>query len=252
MKKLYYFSSGPRERVLKKILSCGWQVEKLFLTSIEETPQLKETFEIAQQFNLPVKFLNKNDLDSLYLNLDPAIPCFSLGFKYLFPIEFVSHFDLMLNVHGTLLPHYGGARTLNWIIENGEDFSGVTVHKIDPGMDTGPILHQEVFPVSPFDTGKSLYRKTLDFEPKVVELCLKKIKKNNLNFIQQSGNKVKQYPNRVPDHSHLNAKKPLECLINKIRAADPDRYPAYFYYNGEKVGIKLFRIKKNQNESDMI
>ena len=60
----------------------------------------------------------------------------------------------MLNVHGTLLPYYAGARTINWIIENGENFSGVTVHKIDKGMDTGPILLQERFAISPFDTEK--------------------------------------------------------------------------------------------------
>ena len=181
-KRLYYFSSGPRERVLKRILNYGWQVETLFLTSLDKTPRLAKTIEIAEKYNLPIKFLNKKDLQNLYPQLDPKLVCFSLGFKYLFSDSFINHFNLMLNVHGTLLPYYAGARTINWIIENGENFSGVTVHKIDKGMDTGPILLQERFAISPFDTGKSLYRKTLEFEPQVVEKCLKKIENKKLNF----------------------------------------------------------------------
>ena len=41
-------------------------------------------------------------------------------------------------------------------LANGEQESGVTIHKIEEGMDTGPILHQGAFPLTPFDTYRSL------------------------------------------------------------------------------------------------
>ena len=119
-------------------------------------------------------------------------------------------------------------------------------------MDTGPILLQEKFPISPFDTGKSLYRKTLEFEPQVIEKCLKKIETNDLEFLEQAKEEVEHYPNRVPEHSQLDIKQSLESLINKIKAADPENYPAYFNYNGKKIGVKLFRIEKTEQENDMI
>jgi hypothetical protein len=44
----------------------------------------------------------------------------------------------------------------------------------------------------------------------------------------------------------------LRELYNKIRAADPDRYPAHFYLDGEKVCVKLWRPEKPPREEDMI
>lgn len=250
--QLYYFSSGPRERVFEKILAMGINVRGVFITDPNEAPKVAPTVALAKAHNIPVLELRKADLSSVYKDLSAEALCFSAGFKYIFPKDFLDHFSLVLNVHGTLLPHYGGARTLNWIIENGETRSGVTVHKIDAGVDTGPVLLQKSFDISPFDTGKSLYRKTLEFEPEVVEEALRLVIDGRARFTAQVCDDVVAYPNRTPDHSRIDPAVSLNDLINKIRASDPESYPAYFDYHGEKMGIKLFRVNKKGVEPDML
>src|SRR3954467_11208591 len=57
-----------------------------------------------------------------------------------------------LNVHTSLLPKYRGAAPIQWAIIQGEPETGVTIMKMDAGMDTGEILTQEKNPIYPEDT----------------------------------------------------------------------------------------------------
>ncbi|MCX6135466.1 MAG: formyltransferase family protein [Ignavibacteriales bacterium] len=65
----------------------------------------------------------------------------------------------LFNVHFSLLPEYKGAFTSVWPILNGEDHSGVTLHLIDRGIDTGDILFQRRIQISPTETARDLYFK---------------------------------------------------------------------------------------------
>jgi len=66
-----------------------------------------------------------------------------------------------INYHPSLLPKYRGGSAMNWAIISGEKETGVTIHQIDEGMDTGPIIIQEKVPIDADDTLKSLYFKKL-------------------------------------------------------------------------------------------
>ncbi len=242
---------GPRHRVLLKLIERGVHVSLVFIPD-NDNPKLEETLKICSDFSIPVKKLSKPSL-SLKVDGIANMPCLSLGFPYLFPQSFINQARFIVNVHGTLLPKYRGACTLNWIIENDEQESGVTVHFVDSGCDTGNIILQRSFPLSIFDTGKSLYRKTLEFEPEVVCEALKILyTNNNIPLISQKNLECKQYPNRKPFHSELDISKPLMNLYNQIRASDPEKYPAYFFINGEKVCIKIWRETKSSSEEDMV
>lgn len=61
-----------------------------------------------------------------------------------------------INVHASLLPKYRGAAPIQWAIANGETRTGVTTMQLDQGMDTGPILLQQVCPIEPEDTTATL------------------------------------------------------------------------------------------------
>jgi methionyl-tRNA formyltransferase len=249
--ELHYFSSGARERVLEAILAAGHVVPIVFVTDPIRWPRVAPTIDLARQCSIPVRVVRKEDLTVLGGELRGQI-CLSVGFAYLFPVRFIEATKLCLNVHGTLLPKYAGLRTLNWVLENGDTESGVTVHQIDAGVDTGPILLQRSFPLSPFDTGGSLHRKTLEFEPAVVVEALALYESGQATFVPQERSRIVRYPDRVPEHSELDAGRPLRELYNKIRAADPDRYPAYFYVAGEKVCVRLFRPDKGRDEAGLL
>ena len=62
-----------------------------------------------------------------------------------------------LNVHTSLLPKYRGAAPIQWAILNGEAQTGVTIMKMDAGLDTGPILARQATPIGPEDDSQTLH-----------------------------------------------------------------------------------------------
>jgi methionyl-tRNA formyltransferase len=55
----------------------------------------------------------------------------------------------IINCHPGRLPQYREARPGNWALRNGEDLHGITVHVIDPGIDSGPVLGEALFSIWP-------------------------------------------------------------------------------------------------------
>jgi methionyl-tRNA formyltransferase len=64
-----------------------------------------------------------------------------------------------INVHASLLPRWRGAAPIQAAIRAGDAKSGITVMKMDAGLDTGPILSQRAIPLAPDETGQSLHDK---------------------------------------------------------------------------------------------
>lgn len=62
-----------------------------------------------------------------------------------------------LNVHTSLLPKYRGAAPIQWALANGDPETGVTIMKMDAGLDTGAILTQRATPIRPADNGQTLH-----------------------------------------------------------------------------------------------
>ncbi len=75
------------------------------------------------------------------------------GYMQLLTPAFLRRFpDRVVNVHPSLLPRFPGVRAVDDVIDAGEPTTGVTVHVVDDGVDTGPVLLQEEVPVEPRET----------------------------------------------------------------------------------------------------
>ena len=70
----------------------------------------------------------------------------------------------IVNIHPSLLPAFPGKDAIGQAIDAGVKVTGVTVHFVDEGVDTGPIIAQEVVRISPFDTKSTLQQKIQDVE----------------------------------------------------------------------------------------
>lgn len=91
----------------------------------------------------------------------PDLVLLSLEYdRLLHPSKFKS--GSLYNIHFSYLPAYKGMYTSIWPILNGETFSGVTLHRIDPGIDTGDIINQAKFDIDINDTSRVLYSKYLE------------------------------------------------------------------------------------------
>ncbi|WP_018460695.1 phosphoribosylglycinamide formyltransferase [Thermus oshimai] len=99
------------------------------------------------------------------------------GFMRLLSPRFVDPwYGRLLNLHPSLLPDYPGLNVHRRVLEAGEAWTGTTVHFVDRGMDTGPILLQARVPVLPTDTPEALEARVLRREhrlyPKALRLVL--------------------------------------------------------------------------------
>ena len=99
------------------------------------------------------------------------------GYMHLLTSAFLDRFpDAIVNVHPSLLPDFPGAHAVEDQLAAGVTESGATVHLVDQGVDSGPILAQERVPVHEGDTPETLHEriKLIEHEllPRVVgELC---------------------------------------------------------------------------------
>ncbi|HET7571949.1 MAG TPA: phosphoribosylglycinamide formyltransferase [Gaiellaceae bacterium] len=99
------------------------------------------------------------------------------GYMHLLTPGFLDRFpDAVVNVHPSLLPAFPGAHAVEEQLAAGVDESGATVHLVDEGVDSGPILRQERVPVLPGDTAETLHQRIKAVEhrllPEVVrDLC---------------------------------------------------------------------------------
>jgi phosphoribosylglycinamide formyltransferase-1 len=95
---------------------------------------------------------------------DPALICLA-GFMRILSPEFLQSFPgRVMNIHPALLPSFPGLHAQRQALEHGVKISGCTVHLVDEGVDTGPILMQRAVEVLKGDTEESLSTRILEQE----------------------------------------------------------------------------------------
>ncbi len=97
------------------------------------------------------------------------------GFMRILSPYFVWEFpNRILNIHPALLPSFPGEDAQRQALEHGVKFTGCTVHLVNEGMDTGPIVCQAVVPVQDDDTAETLAARILTEEHRIYSeaICL--------------------------------------------------------------------------------
>jgi phosphoribosylglycinamide formyltransferase-1 len=98
---------------------------------------------------------------------DVELVCLAGFMRIITPTLIKSYPNRILNIHPALLPAFPGLHVQKAALEHGVKFSGCTVHFVDEGMDTGPIIIQAVVPILDSDTEDSLSERILRQEHKI-------------------------------------------------------------------------------------
>lgn len=93
----------------------------------------------------------------------------------------------VMNIHPSLLPAFAGLHAQRQALDYGVKVSGCTVHLVDEGLDTGPILLQEAVPVLPEDTEESLSERILKVEHRLYPEAVRMLVLGN---VERSGRRV--------------------------------------------------------------
>ncbi|MBL8826871.1 MAG: hypothetical protein JNM18_07770 [Planctomycetaceae bacterium] len=126
---------------------------------------------------------------------------------------------VFLNVHPSYLPWLKGIHPINGALLFDESFAGATMHFMDQGIDTGPIVYQDRFELTPDVDLGLLYRLLFDFEGAVFSEGMKLLVDSNFRYrgITQTG--AGSYYSRKPGDAEVNfCKMQAVPILNRIRA----------------------------------
>lgn len=161
------------------------------------------------------------------------------------PLDVISSFSHgILNFHGGLLPSYAGPYSPIHMILNGEHEGGSTIHWIDEGFDTGPVVSRKKFPIEASDTVLEVFQKTqLSLIEQFATLMSDLERTLNLPEITFDDEEWRYYSKSdilgQKDVSSLFSKIPEAEVLRKVRAFDhPGHEPAFLIADGHKIFLR--------------
>jgi methionyl-tRNA formyltransferase len=144
-----------------------------------------------------------------------------------------------LNVHASLLPRWRGAAPINAAILYGDEETGITIMKMDAGLDTGPILSQRAVRVEPDETAGSLFGKLSVLGADLLLATLPGYLAGEIEPRPQPEEGVTYAPMLKKEEGQLDFSSSALELARKVRAFNP--WPgAYFEWDGTL--LKVHRV----------
>ena len=176
--------SGRGSNLLSIIKSCRGKDFPAKVKLIVSNNPNASGLRYAKQYKIPFKVITKNFENTLLKQLQKNqidILCLA-GFMKVLSKNFIdSFFNMILNIHPSLLPKYKGLNTHRRALKNKEKFSGCTVHRVDKKLDSGDIILQSKVKITKNETEASLENKILKKEwalyPRAIKQYCKEIKR---------------------------------------------------------------------------
>ena len=141
-----------------------------------------------------------------------------------------------INVHASLLPKYRGAAPIQWAVINGDKVSGVTIMRMDVGLDTGDMIAKEEVVLDEKETGGSLFDKLSEVGAQLCVRVIPEIEAGTAVYTKQEeaqATHTTMIKKQLGDIDWTKTAKEIECLI---RGLNP--WPsAYTRLNGKTLKI---------------
>lgn len=143
-----------------------------------------------------------------------------------------------VNVHASLLPRHRGAAPIQAAILAGDAQTGITIMKMDPGLDTGPMIRQRVIAIEPHDTGGSLFEKLSQLSGPFLLETLPEYLAGNLKPVPQPETGSTYASMLKKEDGLLDFTRPAVELERRVRAFNP--WPSCFI-NEESGPLKVHK-----------
>lgn len=142
-----------------------------------------------------------------------------------------------LNVHASLLPRWRGVTPIQAAILNGDTETGVTIMKMDEGVDTGDIIQQGTIPINDFDTAGSIALALAELGAELMVEALPKYISGDLTPHPQGVSPTPYAPALNRKDGELDFNRPANVLVRQVRAYNP--WPGTFMMWAGKP-LKIF------------
>lgn len=162
--------------------------------------------------------------------------------------------EKLYNIHFSYLPFYRGMYTSAWPILMNEKYSGVTLHQIDHGIDTGNIVDQIAFPITKSDTAKDLYLKYIKYGTSLAISNLSNLISGNISVIPQDKWEGSYYSKKSINYKCLkiDLNQTAINIYNQIRAFTFKDYQLPVIYDKTIISCEILENRSTGKAGSIV
>ena len=160
---------------------------------------------------------NNDDLKEVIESIKPEI-VITIAYGRIIPLELLDMPKFgWINVHFSLLPRWRGAAPVQWAILSGDQETGITVFKLDKGMDTGPLYLEQATPINPKESSNDLLSRLSEIGS---DLAIKSLELISEGVIPkpQSSNGITLAPKISKNDGKIDWQQNSDQIVNRFRA----------------------------------
>jgi len=223
---------------IEKIYEIGGQLD--LLITLHDYKAVKKSGRIylddfAQKHVIPLLKINHVNDDEV----KNAIKEYDIDYLFIIGWSQIAGRELLnlpkkgvFGIHPTLLPEGRGRAAIPWAIIKGLKQTGVTLFKLDEGVDTGPIVEQLVISIENRETATTLYEKVNKAHEELVGKVYMDMLYDKVTLKEQDNTKATEWPGRCPADGEILSSMTVEEADRLIRATTHP-YPGAFIQIGE-------------------
>tara|TARA_B100000795_G_scaffold231142_1_gene188864 strand:+ start:249 stop:1163 length:915 start_codon:yes stop_codon:yes gene_type:complete len=207
----------------------------------------------AEEYQLPLEYPDLKDpkIINKIKELNPDI-IFVIAYGYILPKEIIEIPKFgCFNFHGSILPKYRGAAPIQRAIIAGEKTTGVTVIKVDQGLDTGDIVLDASIEITDEDTYQDLEKKLSQLSKNILPMFFEKLA-TNTKMISQDNTQATYAEKINKIEAKIDWQDDAQLINQKIRAFNPNP-GAWFELEGKRIKIMGSKvIDKNGKPGEIL
>ena len=193
--------------------------------------------EMCEENNIPVYYVDTIKGERAFEIISAQKPdlLVVLGWSEILPEQLLDIPTIgTIGTHAALLPHNRGSAPINWALIHGEEKTGNTMMWLSKDVDAGAIIDQIEFPITRFDTCKTLYERVAETNAKMLVRLIESLS-NSIKPVLPIKNETDEpiLPRRRPKDGLINWNQSAIQIYNFIRALTKP-YPGAFSYLGNK------------------
>jgi methionyl-tRNA formyltransferase len=145
-----------------------------------------------------------------------------------------------VNVHTSLLPKYRGAAPIQWAILNGDSETGVTIMKMDAGLDTGGILAQKSTPIAAEDNSQTLHDRLAQIGAELLVTTIRQLAAGSITPRPQPAEGSSYARKITKEDGKLDWTHPARVLWNRVRGFTP--WPGAYTHVAHGAAPQLLKV----------
>ena len=229
------FFNGERGFSVLKKLNKSFKISKVIL---ENKNYIKKVSTINKNITIS-KDINNKKIISKLKNFKNSIFVIA-GFSQILKEQIIKIPKLVLNLHAGKIPQYRGGSPLNWQIINNEKYFGLSILKLEKGIDTGPVYLQKKYLLKRKFTIKDLHKVANIEFPKMINHVLLNI--NKIKPIKQIKKNSKYWKQRNDLDGKINFKSYTGLKIIRLSRALQNPYPNVWCLNNNNFKVRFQKL----------